>query len=118
MKRHGITLVISALYDIAFDGAELATSSDEATQWRAASVVLKIAQHELSERNAPGLKTADSGPTMPSKRPSARFQPETREKRRPARSVVASINPVEFSHGLHGVMHQGNGDSLGNRSTP
>ena len=37
---------------------------------------------------------------MPSKRPSARFQPETREKRRPARSVVASINLDEFSHGL------------------
>ncbi len=53
VKRHGVTLVISALYDIAFDRAELATSPDEATQWRAASVVLKIAQHELSERNAP-----------------------------------------------------------------
>ena len=40
-------------------------------------------------------------PRMPSKRLSARFQPETREKRRPARSVVvASINLDEFSHGL------------------
>ena len=37
---------------------------------------------------------------MPSKRPSARFQPETREKRRSIRSVVASINLDEFSHGL------------------
>src|SRR5580658_2804354 len=45
-------------------------------------------------------KTAHGGPPMPSKRPSARFQPETREKRRPERSVVASFNPVEFSHGL------------------
>src|SRR5208283_5783511 len=35
-----------------------------------------------------------------SKRPSARYQSETREKRRPARSVVASINLDEFSHGL------------------
>jgi len=40
---------------------------------------------------------------MPSKRPSARFQPETREKRRPVRSVVASINIDEFSHGLEEV---------------
>ena len=47
-------------------------------------------------------KTAHGGPPMPSKRPSARFQPETREKRRPARSVVASINLDEFSHGLLG----------------
>ena len=46
-------------------------------------------------------KTAHGGPPMPSKRPSARFQPETREKCRPARSVVASINLDEFSHGLH-----------------
>ncbi len=45
-------------------------------------------------------KTAHGGPPIPSKRPSARFQPETREKRRPARSVVASINLDEFSHGL------------------
>src|SRR5208282_5334551 len=45
-------------------------------------------------------KTAHGNPPMPSKRPSARFQPATREKRRPGRSVVASINPVEFSHGL------------------
>src|SRR5208283_3788985 len=45
-------------------------------------------------------KTAHGGPPMPSKRPSARFQPETREKRRPVRSVVASINLDEFSHGL------------------
>ncbi len=53
VKRHGITLVISALCDIAFDRPQLATSPDEAAQWRAASVVLKIAQRELSERNAP-----------------------------------------------------------------
>ena len=45
-------------------------------------------------------KTAHGGPPIPSKRPSARFQPETREKRRPVRSVVASINIDEFSHGL------------------
>ena len=38
-------------------------------------------------------KTAHGGPPMPSKRPSARFQPETREKRRSARSVVASHQP-------------------------
>jgi hypothetical protein len=40
---------------------------------------------------------------MPSKRPSARFQPETREKRRPVRSVVAPINLDEFSHGLQDI---------------
>ncbi len=44
-----------------------------------------------------------------SKRPSARYQSETREKRRPARSVVASINPVEFSHGLLGFCARGAG---------
>jgi hypothetical protein len=53
VKRHGIRLVIDALYDIAFDRGELAASTDETAQWRAASVVLKIAQRELSERNAP-----------------------------------------------------------------
>jgi len=53
VKRHGIRFVISALYDIAFDRAELATSPDEAAQWRAASIVLQIAQRELSEKNAP-----------------------------------------------------------------
>src|SRR5208282_5964718 len=31
---------------------------------------------------------------------------ETREKRRPARSVVASINPVEFSHGLQNIWNK------------
>ena len=41
------------LHDIAFDRGELATLPDKATQWRAASVVWKIAQCGLSEKNAP-----------------------------------------------------------------
>ena len=37
---------------------------------------------------------------MPSKTPTARFRPETPQKRRPDRADVISIGPTVFSHGL------------------
>jgi hypothetical protein len=49
VKRHGITFVIDAVYDIARDQATVPKSPNEAAQWRAAGVVLEVTRHELSE---------------------------------------------------------------------